>query len=44
MLRYTFIAILVGHRMSTSAGSVLKRLQKYLIFNGFFRNITKRDY
>ena len=44
MFRYTFIALLVVHRMSMSAGTDVIQLHRTLIFNRRSRNIEKNDY
>ena len=44
MFRYTFITLLVVHRMSMSAGTDVIQLHRTLIFNRRSRNIEKNDY
>ena len=44
MLRYTFFALLVVHRVSMSAGTDVIQLHRTLIFNRRSRNIEKSDY
>ena len=44
MFRYTFIALLVVHRMSMSAGTDVIQLHRTFMFNRRSRNIEKNDY